>query len=155
MKILYVCKREYINGSRFMAMFCYSVDSSAALFLLSSRWDSAPATLQFPPATFFQFENPALLLKWVLKKPRGTFCSCSKTIFIKVMAHIDHLLSSLPRHLEKLSHKTALNDNTIHLFNLWPENIFSSRFWAKIPQEFVSSISWRSCCHAWLPTCEY
>ena len=26
---------------------------------LSSRWrNSAPATLQFPPATFFQFENP-------------------------------------------------------------------------------------------------
>ena len=26
--------------------------------LLLLRWDSAPATLQFPPATFFQFENP-------------------------------------------------------------------------------------------------
>ena len=25
--------------------------------------DSAPATLQFPPATFFQFENPAEMRK--------------------------------------------------------------------------------------------
>ena len=66
MIILHVCKRKYINGRRFMAIFRYSVDSSAALFhilpplqrLLSSRWDSAPATLHFPPATFFQFENP-------------------------------------------------------------------------------------------------
>ena len=28
-----------------------------------SRSDSAPATLQFPPATFFQFENPECFLK--------------------------------------------------------------------------------------------
>ena len=41
-----------------MAILRYSVDSSAALFLLSSRSDSASATLKFPPATFFKFENP-------------------------------------------------------------------------------------------------
>lgn len=32
MIILHVCKRKYINGSRFMAIFRYSVDSFAALF---------------------------------------------------------------------------------------------------------------------------
>jgi len=41
---------------------CSSLAPSSTRLPLS-QWDSVPATLQFPPATFLQFENPVMIYR--------------------------------------------------------------------------------------------